>query len=142
MPDPLAQYPMPLLEERLVWHVLPPEGVFEGTVYVDGSGLRGRCPVRRRCGFSAVMLSEGGDIVGCVFGALPGPLQNVPGAELWALLVVLRHAGVRLDVVSDCAYVVNGINDSGAREKNTPAPVCTQLFGRASGTASGTSADT
>lgn len=119
MPDPLARYPQPLLEERLVWHVCPPAGVFEGTVYVDGSGLRGRCPVRRRCGFSAVILGEGGIILGCLFGALPGPLQTVPGAELLALLVVLRHAGVHLDIASDCAYVVDGINDPGARAKNT-----------------------
>ena len=81
LPDPLAEYPKPLEESHLMWHRAPPYGVFDGELYVDGSGLHGRCQVRRRCEFSVVQTAADGSLLGAVYGALPGPLQTVPGAE-------------------------------------------------------------
>ena len=43
-----------------------------------------------------------------VAAALP-PLQTVPEAELFFVVVVLRHAGPRLDVVLDCDNVLTGL---------------------------------
>ena len=107
--DPLADHPAPLHESQLVWFRVPPDGVFTGTVYLDGSGLRGWwCARQCRCGFAAVMVDGGGEVVGAIYGALPGPVQSVPAAELWALRVLLRHCMAPLDIASDCQFVVDG----------------------------------
>lgn len=110
MPDPLFHYPPPLLECEPVWWRIPPDGVFTGKVYLDGSGLRGTCARRRRCGFAVVMIDEvDGGILGAMYGALPGPVQSVAAAELWALRMLLRHCMAPLDVASDCQFVVDGV---------------------------------
>ena len=110
MPDPLFHYPPPLLECEPVWWRIPPNGVLTRKVYLDGSGLRGTCARRRRCGFAVVMIDEvDGGILGVMYGALPGPVQSVAAAELWALRMLLRHCMAPLDVASDCQFVVDGV---------------------------------
>ena len=91
------------------WELAPPDGVFTGRVLLDGSGLRGRCTRRRRCGFAVVMLDNADAVVGILYGALPGPVQSVAAAELWALRALLRHCMPPLDVASDCRFVVDGM---------------------------------
>ena len=44
-----------------------------------------------------------------LYGAVPGPVQDVTGAETLALLVALQHAMPPLTIYSDCAAVLANI---------------------------------
>eukprot|EP00959_Pyramimonas_sp_CCMP1952_P174002 3635755-Pyramimonas_sp.AAC.1 len=53
------------------------------------------------------MLNETGDILASASGSLPHPLQDIYGAELYAVLLILRHAGPgNLEAGIDCAALI------------------------------------
>lgn len=60
---------------------------------------------------------------------LLGPLQTVPGAEVWSLFVLLRLIGGPVDVGRDCAYVVDTIGEAAARRSGffKPRSACCSL---------------
>ena len=60
--------------------------------FADGSGLAGSISELRRCGWAIVQLSQQGLPIRAAFGALPGPLQTVCRAEVYAVLFALQHA--------------------------------------------------
>ena len=86
----------------------PPEGVFSGSVFLDGSGY-GQTTGAPRSGWAAVALSNEGVAVGVAYGAVLGPIQTVAHAELWALVMVLQLCFPPILIFSDCKYVVEGV---------------------------------
>ena len=113
VPDPRRDLPKPLLELKVIWVVAPGEQpCFDSVGYGDGSGIHGRDPVRRRCGWSVIStLVDWPNISpkALAYGNLPAPLQEVPASELLAFCFYLQHAlpdesGAMY--VTDCAWVV------------------------------------
>ena len=123
--DPGRALAPPTAEETLVWRVAPGyDALFAGLAFGDGSGIHGQSHVTRRCGFAVAgeiaiyaqdaVLCEGN--VGArvlVHGPLPGPVQEVPLAELFALVIALRfgmpsNAGT-FEFYTDCAWVVGSL---------------------------------
>ena len=85
---------------------------FQGDLCGDGSGRWGEVTGLRRCGWSVCELRVAGDfgvVVKTLHGPLPGPVQEVPRAELFALLAALRHSGAHpVRYWTDCRFVVDG----------------------------------
>ena len=99
--------PPPDLSGTLFWHSVPPDGVFSGCIHVDGSCTWPEHANLRRGGSAAVMLEDAFPFktLGVVFG--PAPLLHADsyGAELYAVLLVLRFGAFELTIVIDCKAV-------------------------------------
>ena len=123
--NPGHQFPAPLLELEPVWTLAPGEdALFRGEAFGDGSGKNGEFVETRRCGwavassvsmFACVAAAREGDVAAGVlaYGVLPGLVQEVPLAELYALLFCLRHAipddqGVFV-FYTDCEWVQSSL---------------------------------
>ena len=124
LPNPLVDFPLPTVTLESRWllsaHCNP---VFHAAAFGDGSGVNGASHLSRRCGWgavsdvalfpdestAAVSVQNAGAQVG-LYGNLPMPVQEVPLAELFAFLMVLRHA--LLDPLgsfifyTDCSWLV------------------------------------
>ncbi|CAK0868169.1 unnamed protein product, partial [Prorocentrum cordatum] len=115
VPPDLLQWP---LQPYYRWEGNPVN--LTGDVFVDGS-LYEDLPTYPVAGFSCVSLKPNGDVVATVLtGVLPGPHQDIDGAELYALYAVLLHATPPVIVHSDSSFVVKGVNLWG-REHTTAA---------------------
>ena len=94
----------------------PPVGGWPGgTYYPDGTGGKYTAvPEARRCGVGLARLKDQAheELAWGLYCALPGFVQTVPRAELYAvvLLVVRVVPGEEVWVVSDCLPVVRGIH--------------------------------
>eukprot|EP00959_Pyramimonas_sp_CCMP1952_P286731 5995821-Pyramimonas_sp.AAC.1 len=53
------------------------------------------------------MVTTEGRVAGGVLGTVPGLVQEIGYAELYALLVVLREADGDLEIITDCRNVVD-----------------------------------
>eukprot|EP00959_Pyramimonas_sp_CCMP1952_P327486 6855651-Pyramimonas_sp.AAC.1 len=54
------------------------------------------------------MVNDAGELLASASGPLPHPLQDIDGAELYAVLMILRHAGPgNLEVGVDCEALVS-----------------------------------
>lgn len=110
LPDPSVGLPLPEIELRVEWQVPSLTGFFEGHGYGDGSGIKATYPRQARCGWGVATVELADGITHWVSGAicrpLPGPLQTVPFAESFALLMYLRHFGDGEPVfLTDCLWV-------------------------------------
>ena len=123
MPDPATAFPPPLVRPMLQWLVAEGyERVFVGSAFGDGSGLNPRSHRTRRCGIAVAgqvtilprsAIAVEGNVGAQVLlnGALPGPIQEVPLAELYAFVLAVSNS--RPDehgnflYYSDCAWVVD-----------------------------------
>ena len=63
----------------------------EATWYFDGSMLDGKVDLLRATGFSIVITSPGGDLLGTARGTPPQWCFTAAAAEAWALLEILRQ---------------------------------------------------
>ena len=81
-------------------------GYFTGNAYIDGSGMHVRHGIIPRAGSAVVQMNKPMVIELAVSGPLPGPIQTVPLAELWALELALRHGCQPLDLATDCFGLV------------------------------------
>ena len=61
-----------------------------GHVYPDGSYLDGLVPETGRCGWTFVVVGAEGQVVASAYGAPPPWIQDIGGAEAWALFQSLR----------------------------------------------------
>ena len=66
-------------------------GFFTGNVYIDGSGMDVKYGFISRAGSAVLQMNKPKVVELAVSGPLPGPIQTVPLAELWALELALRH---------------------------------------------------
>ena len=95
-------------EDSFEWTVRPDGGVVPHgtTVYLDGSMLDGPDRLVGRTGWGFCALDERGQVVAAAFGVPPWWVQDIHGAELWALYVAMsvtmlgaRYRSDRLAVV-------------------------------------------
>jgi len=131
LPDPARHYPPPVLVQDLCWSYVVQDQAAEGLgneAFGDGSGYNVLHDATRRCGFAVVAVVRAGisRFLGArVNGPLPGVVQEVPLAELWALLTFVRHAmpgqDGQLTFYSDCAWVVDSF---AAGEATVTHPMC------------------
>ena len=112
--DLVVDFPGPLLVEDMVWSsTASGDFCFGAEAFGDGSGINIKHYRTRRCGFAVVGVdrhraSRFLGVTAC--GALPGPLQEVPVAELMALMFFLRHSLPNSEgalwFYTDCEWVV------------------------------------
>jgi len=97
------------------------EEKLSGCIYTDGSGLQPQHLELTRCGWAFVSCSADGKVKRAEWGALPGDLQSVHRAEVYAILRVLhallsqvcKHGiSSEICIVSDCKAAV-GMFESG-----------------------------
>ena len=107
VPHPAADFLPPLREPRQKWlhhsSIKPEDLEFRGYAFGDGSGVNPRSFRTRRCGWAVVgcvvrfhakpALGEGdsGALL-ATYGALPGIMQEVLLAELYAFMVAMNYA--------------------------------------------------
>jgi len=103
------------LFDGVVWTVTPTQGAcFPHVGYGDGSGLLPKLEYARRCGWSVASFSYVGRdflVTAAAHGPLPGLVQEVPAAELYAFTFYLKHA-VSFDdgtytYNTDCQWVID-----------------------------------
>lgn len=86
------------------------DGFLTGEIFGDGSGLNGRWPKLRRCGWGVAKVDRNGILQYAIYGPLPGEYdQQVLVAELWALRMTLAHGIAPITFYSDNSAVVKGI---------------------------------
>ena len=114
MRNPALGYPKSASGLKIVWNLVGPSGpLFDAPSYGDGSGKHGKITSLRRCGWGVVSACPGPDGVihrtAEAYGPLPLPLQHVPVADFFALLMYLTHAFPDQDGMyifyTDCAYM-------------------------------------
>ena len=102
LPDP------PLLVVRWCGGVKVDNPNFTGDVYTDGSVIGGCRRGLERGGWAAIQMNQEGKIIFGTYGPCPDRFPSSLRAELWALLIVLRHAMPPLTVWLDNDSVVKG----------------------------------
>ena len=68
------------------WDVKPSTMLMEGTFYMDGSCFEGNIPELSRCGWGFVCVDEQGKVIGSAYGTCPDWINDIGGAEAWAML--------------------------------------------------------
>ena len=126
VPHPAAAFPQPLFDTGHVWLVTPGHArTFIGSAFGDGSGLNPRSHLTRRCGWSVVgTVSISPHVAVChhenvgaqvmLYGALPGLLQEVPLAELFAFIMAIAYSVPdgqgKFTFHTDCKWVLDSYN--------------------------------
>jgi hypothetical protein len=109
-PSVAAAVPPPKIEESFEWLVCPPAGTFCGTVYSDGSRLDGPTQLLARNGWAFVVVDPQGHIVASASGATPDWVDDIPGAEAWALLQAASRAEPGCAYRVDCEPCVKAVH--------------------------------
>ncbi len=81
---------------------------------MDGSLFDEAKSFARRTGFGIVVVSASGDLIGFGSGIPPHWVVDAAGAELWAMLTVLRLNAFMPDVVTDCKGILDTLYGSPA----------------------------
>eukprot|EP00971_Amphidinium_carterae_P255439 5070978-Amphidinium_carterae.1 len=122
---------------RIKWR--PEPGLFAGRVFTDGSAHRPTSAAARVSAWAAVALDETDSIRLAAHARVPHDVmqrQTVHGAELYAAVFVAEHSTEQIEIWSDCAAVVDGINagaDSLAAAGGIAAHLWRRLYDAASG---------
>jgi len=92
------------------WYVNSPLGYVIGKVCTDGSGLHVKTPLLTRCGWGFCQIAPVGQgwVEAAFRGPLPGFIQEVPRAELYAVYQVLLNGTPPLEIFTDCKFVADG----------------------------------
>ena len=106
--DPRCEAPLPLQQLVISWEAMPASGYFEGTVYVDGSGLFPSDVRLCRCGFGVSQIQQDGTFSAGCYGVLPGMLQEVGASEILAATIALRHCLPPIVLITDYSGLVDG----------------------------------
>ena len=115
-PDPTLGYPKPTFELKVEWENVGDDGpCFPWPGFGDGSGRFAFTPSMRRCGWAVLSARLGLDDViergPCAHGPLPGIMQAVPAAELFAFYMYLVHAmpagNGSYTYTTDCQWVID-----------------------------------
>ena len=107
-PCDIYKAPLPAPEDQLIW--AGESRRLSGDLFGDGSGRNVKIAGLRRCGWGIVQLDRNNEVCNSVHGPLPGWEQEVPLAELYALLQALLHCplGAAMHFHTDCKYVSRG----------------------------------
>ncbi len=111
-----VRFPKPPCGDTFEWILCPPQDGSEvgATWYVDGSLFDEAKRFARRTGFGIVVVSASGDLIGFGSGIPPHWVVDAAGAELWAMLTVLRLNAFMPDVVTDCKGILDTLYGSPA----------------------------
>ena len=93
-----------------IWSLRPPGGTYRGTIYTDGSRIDGLDPRTGRNGWAFVVVDEQGRTVARAYGVPPPWIDDIPGAEAWALVQAATVAEPGCRVVSDCQPCVDAVH--------------------------------
>jgi len=97
---------VPLADENetITWVKPIPHDVDEGTLswYIDGSTIDGPTSTLRRSGAGFLATNPEGDLVAYGYGVPPWWVDTTPGAEAWALNIVVTATVGRKQVFTDC----------------------------------------
>jgi len=77
--------------ETFRWHVKPRQLPVAGRVYPDGSCRGGPMPELERCGGAFVVVDGNDDIIASAYGAPPPWIDDIGGAEAWAIYQSTLH---------------------------------------------------
>ena len=118
IPDPTIHLPPPSVEQP-TWTVIQSSGAscFTGPAYGDGS-CRSLCGLgTERAGYCVVQLETTSvrnewKLCACLVGPLPYALQRTPAAELFALIMYVRHYEGEGPAIyhGDCQWVLDGVD--------------------------------
>jgi hypothetical protein len=102
--------------ETITWIKPIPQDVDEATLswYIDGSTLDGPTNTLRRSGAGFLATNPEGDLVAYGFGVPPWWVDTTPGAEAWALGIVVSATTGRKHVFTDCLGNVSTIQRGSA----------------------------
>ncbi len=94
LPSPLPQVPARPAEGTWHWHVQPTQFPVDGKVYSDASLLDGPDPVIERFGWAFIIASRDPPhgILAAAFGIPPDWIDNMNGAEAWAIFMATSVA--------------------------------------------------
>ena len=102
--------PPPADVESFKWIVRPPDGVYRGVIYTDGSRLDGPSRSLARNWWAFVVVDEQGRAVAAAHGAPPPWIDDIPGTESWAILQAAQHAEPGCLYRCDCAPCIDAIH--------------------------------
>jgi len=114
--------PLPNRDGWISWVLGDPAALPADTSwYVDGSCFDAALPGLASTGFGAVATDPNGEIIAIAYGRPPEFVRNAPGAEAWALRIVLANAVQAPCITTDClglvAQVGRGLDDATASWK-------------------------
>ena len=113
-PSVAGLIPPPAVEATFHWVVRPPDdmcGTFLGTVYSDGSRLDGPMPLLARNGWAFVVVDAVGTIIASANGLTPDWVDDIPGAEAWALFQAASRAWLGCRYRVDCEPCVKAFHN-------------------------------
>lgn len=110
LPSAAAAVPAPAVLHTFTWTVCPPGGSFQGVVYTDGSRLDGPSPLLARNGWAFVVVDEAGLTIASASGVPPDWVDDIPGAEAWALVQAASHAQTGCTYRVDCEPCVKAFH--------------------------------
>ena len=105
-----ATVPPPAAEHSFVWVVYPEGGVVTGKVCTDGSRLDGPSRLLARNGWSFVALDTEGQVTAAAHGITPRWVDDIPGAEAWALMQAAGRAEPGTQYRVDCQPCVDAFH--------------------------------
>ena len=129
--EPFAAVPRRDGNETFEWIKRQPDGVLEGDVYTDGSlmdndaALQGHC---RALGWSFVVVDRDGLMIAAAHGRPPDWVDNIFGAELWAVqmaVTLILPGSAR--VLTDCESVRIGCQ-RGSKWTTAPGRVYARIW--------------
>ena len=82
----------------------------EGDVFTDGSGKWPKCQARRRVGFGVAKINEAGDLTSGWYGPAPLRMQEVRGAEAYAVYVALLWSIGKIVLFIDCQDTIDHLD--------------------------------
>ena len=109
-PSLAAEVPPPREDATFYWTILPPGGSFRGTVYSDGSRLGGPSRLLARNGWAFVVMDLEGKIIAAANGVTPRWVDDIPGAEAWALTQAASRAEPGCEYRVDCEACVKAVH--------------------------------
>ena len=106
-------------------------GFISGEVFTDGSLIHHRYPALRRAGWAFAVLDEAGQEKYACFGPLPleQGRQSIFLAELWAIVMALQVAITPINIHTDCANILKGV-ERGAEWCTRPESQSADLWHR------------
>ena len=97
-------------EATFVWILRPPNGILTGTIYTDGSRLDGLVAVLAVNGWAFVAVDDDGTVTAIARGIPPPWIDDIPGAEAWAVLQAALRRTPDMPIRIDCEPCVNAIH--------------------------------
>jgi len=102
--------PPPAQQASFHWVLRPPGGTVCAKFYTDGSRLDGPSALLARHGWSFVAMDRGGAVVAVARGVPPPWVDDIPGAEAWAVLQAAYVAELGSQFRIDCEPCVKAIH--------------------------------